>query len=776
MRFFGTVRVTLALIVSGCAGIKLPAGQGDGGGTGGGNGSGGAIGGFGGAGGTRFPSSDAAVTHPLDGMIKSDSPDTITVAGKPKPVHLGVVLSDGTMPARINWSVDNVAIGSVGDDGVFTPNGYVGGVVTVTATVGAGTATTTITVNVDITRYCPTYNMPCQVDGSNMLNPQDTTTLMTGGQDPQFKWLYPYDKTVFPRGLTPPTLQFGGNGGTRAAYLTITAPHFKYQQFSNLNDPLQVTMPPEVWKGLTLTAGPKDTVTASVNKLSGNTGSGPLKQGWLIAPASINGVFYYSTYKNSMLTMPAGQGGIMRIPAGQAATVVVSAGGNLPSNLNGGAQCTACHSVSANGSVMSAGSQNQPTPGSMTTTNPNGDWNPVTSQTYNLDTAGKAAIRTQTTNGQLFSFIGLTPDGGMGLVSGLPPKRNWPFLPHGIFSTPGTASKLIDTTTGMDIAAPSLGPLVQYATTPAFSPDGAHVAFINGDKLGAACTDVTCTGACLTSCQRVLSEMDFDGKASPPVFSNVRDLVTDAGPGKAVAWPTFLPDGKGVIYQQGDSLDSSQFVSDGAPLTPQFGELRLVESADKTIKTLNAINGRDDAGMLYLPYGEMVEGRMNYEASVLPVAVGGYYWVLFTSRRAYGNTISPTSGDPAGNDPFAFPANPSARKKIWIAAIDIDHPGKTDPSHPAFYLPGQELHTANMRAFAALAPCKANTMSCETGADCCGGFCRETSRGADGIPVLQCVPPPVNTCSNTFELCKTAADCCSAADQCINSRCSQVIQ
>jgi hypothetical protein len=41
---------------------------------------------------------------------------------------------------------------------------------------------------------------------------------------------------------------------------------------------------------------------------------------------------------------------------------------------------------------------------------------------------------------------------------------------------------------------------------------------------------------------------------------------------------------------------------------------------------------------------------------------------------------------------------------------------------------------------------------------------------------LQCVPPPVNTCSNTFELCKTAADCCSAADQCINSRCSQVIQ
>jgi hypothetical protein len=91
-------------------------------------------------------------------------------------------------------------------------------------------------------------------------------------------------------------------------------------------------------------------------------------------------------------------------------------------------------------------------------------------------------------------------------------------------------------------------------------------------------------------------------------------------------------------------------------------------------------------------------------------------------------------------------------------------------------LPGQELHTSNMRAFAALAPCKANSVSCETGADCCGGFCRETSRSADGTPVLQCVPPPVNTCSNTGEPCTTAQDCCILHDQCINGRCSYIIE
>ncbi len=261
-------------------------------------------------------------------MIKSDSPDTITVSGKPSPVHLSVQLNDGTTPPRVTWTVDNVAVGSVGDDGVFTPNGFVGGVVTVSATVGSGVATTTVTVNVDIT------------DDPKTLNTQDLATLKAGGSNPQFKWLYPYDKTVFPRGLAPPVIQFAGNDGTRATFMTVTLPHFRYTQYTNLNDPLQIKIPPMIWKGLTLTAGPKDPVNVSINKLAGNTGSGPLTQTWFIAGASINGVFYYSTYKGSMLAN--GQGGILRIPAGQDAQLVVSAGGNPATGTPSPARRTTC--------------------------------------------------------------------------------------------------------------------------------------------------------------------------------------------------------------------------------------------------------------------------------------------------------------------------------------------------------------------------------------------------------------------------------------------------
>src|SRR5262249_42534511 len=148
------------------------------------------------------------------------------------------------------------------------------------------------------------------------------------------------------------------------------------------------------------------------------------------------------------------------------------------------------------------------------------------------------------------------------------------------------------------------------AQTPTFSPDGLHAAF-NHTNVGAG----------------HLSMVDFDGTQSPPVFSNFKDVAVDAA--KTLAWPSFLPDSNPLAYQEGDS-----FVTE----TGSLGELRLVEIASGQINKLDALNGYAPDGSFYLPWGAAQDGQVQYEPTVLPRPIGGYYWVMFSSRRAYGNT------------------------------------------------------------------------------------------------------------------------------------------
>ncbi|HEV8247515.1 MAG TPA: hypothetical protein VGP93_17180, partial [Polyangiaceae bacterium] len=223
-------------------------------------------------------------------------------------------------------------------------------------------------------------------------------------------------------------------------------------------------------------------------------------------------------------------------------------------------------------------------------------------------------------------------------------------------------------------------------------------------------------------------------------------------------WPTFTPDGESVIFHAGSSAEFEA-------AEPNTGELYRVDVASRQVSRLDAANGRS-GGAAYLAQEEL---NLNFVPTVLPVAVGGYYWVMFTSRRAYGNSVAPGAPGELGAGRFA---KASPRKKIWVAAIDLDYSGKVDPSHPAFYLDGQELAAGNLRPFAALEPCREQGASCESGADCCERFCREVDRDAQGTPILQCVPPPESGCSNLDEACGAAADCCNSAQLCIGGRCA----
>jgi hypothetical protein len=232
---------------------------------------------------------------------------------------------------------------------------------------------------------------------------------------------------------------------------------------------------------------------------------------------------------------------------------------------------------------------------------------------------------------------------------------------------------------------------------------------------------------------------------------------------KLAGWPFVLPDNKAVVFQQGTTADFSGgnvgISLDGLigfPLLPTptvgpYGNLFILDLASSKATMLAQAMGyatEQDAasGTSYLPFAS-VEKNMNYYPTASPVAAGGYFWVFFDSERHYGNQ--------------------GLHRQLWGTAITISADGSyvSDPSHPAFYLTGQEFGTGNHRAFTALDPCLADGASCTTGIDCCGGFC------TNGV----CGKPSEPRCSMTDEACTTTADCCNQADSCINGYCGSLL-
>jgi hypothetical protein len=148
--------------------------------------------------------------------------------------------------------------------------------------------------------------------------------------------------------------------------------------------------------------------------------------------------------------------------------------------------------------------------------------------------------------------------------------------------------------------------------------------------------------------------------------------------------------------------------------------------------------------------------------------------MVFTSRRMYGNvaTIDPWMSDPRDYDHTKDPTT----KKLWVAAIDLDVNSPEfnikvgeDPSHPAFYLPGQELLAGNTRGFWAIDPCKSDGKKCESGVECCSGFCQKDETAGE----LTCGRKRYQ-CAREFDHCETAKDCCNSEAACVNHICTKL--
>jgi hypothetical protein len=623
-------------------------------------------------------------TATIDVTNGTSSPATFTA--------IATYADQTTGPVEATWAFDKLPLALVDDMGVVTANGDLGGQGTVTASVGTLSATASVTVKLHF------------ADNAAGLSPADQALFDNPDGDPSGTLLYPYDKTVFARGLLAPLLQWDGGAAGDAYQITLTEPFADATFYVNADPPSRASIPEAVWTALTESnaGGP---LALSIKRLSGGQAHQAMTESWTIAQGSLRGSIYYWAVNTGQL---------MKIAPGAASPSVVfdsgpadQLGTPAPANYNGATppwesgggnkRCVACHTVSKDGSRIAAVFEKQGSTAS--------PWG-----TVDL-TASPPSVLQITPYDSSAIYLALTPDGS-----------------HAVQNDVDLSMGLVDAGTGAPIAS-ALDAIADDVADPAFSPDGKLLAFssyVDG----------------YYPVEFYRADLDlFDFDAGTSAFTNRRTIA--AGGAEAIAFPSFSPDSDWIVYQKGDysraKYGTSQVGADDLYLTDVAGQAGQIALAAASGAGLDAKNQ-----------------HIAYQPTVNPIAVGGYIWVVFVSPRDYGNSMRSTSNPTYEN-----------RKQLWVAAVDVNPQPGQDPSHPAFWLPGQDASTINMSGYWALEACHQEGQSCEQGFECCSGFCQPDSSGN-----YVCIPPP-GGCAHDGEKCDTAADCCdSASHDCIGGYCA----
>jgi hypothetical protein len=250
---------------------------------------------------------------------------------------------------------------------------------------------------------------------------------------------------------------------------------------------------------------------------------------------------------------------------------------------------------------------------------------------------------------------------------------------------------------------------------PAWSPDGKKIAGVcNMDPFGWT----------FDSNNGDLFVADIDPTGT--MITNSMAIVPKAGGAGRPAYPSFSPDSKYLAFGR-----------------PTYGS----RSIDQGTLWLAGVDG---SGAVELANAEKADGK-SFNPVFAPLRAGGYYWIVFISRRDYGNQL-------VGQN----------RQQLWITAVDDPLTPGVDPSHPPFYVRGQESCAKSENAYYALDPCKDIGQDCTSGVDCCGGQCVKDPNTMKYV----CGTPPSGMCSDNGNACKVKADCCDPAADCVDGFCT----
>lgn len=661
--------------------------------------SGSAGGGLGGDGGSIFTGHGPVVSLVVDPPMATI--DVQNGMAMPAAFQAIATYQDGAKEAiAASWSFDRPDIALIGTStGELAASGKLGGKGIVKATSAGLSATAEATIRLYIS------------DNSAGLGISEIAAFDTPDPAASGTLLYPYDKTVFGRGILAPEIMWNGGAAGDAWLVHLKQDFVEAKYYIKADPPSGFLMTEEFWNSLTVSNAGED-VQVAVSRLSGGKAYSPMTETWKIAQGSLRGSIYYWAVNTGQL---------MKISPGSASPSLVfdsgaydQVGTPAPPDYDGyqppwtqgvnNKRCVACHVVSKDGSRLAALFERKGQ-----TASPWGTLDLTLQQPQVIQMTSYATSQA--------IYLGLSPDGQFAVENTSTMRLN-----------------LRNATTGAAITS-ALDTIPESACDPAFSPDGKLLAFSSN-----------VTGNYPVEFWRAdLDVFDFD--AATQAFTNRRQIA--AGGNLAIAFPSFSPDSRWIVYQKGDysraKYGSSSVGHDDlyiADVAKGVGEIAL-----------DATNG--------VGYLDPKNRQINYEPRVNPIAVGGYFWVVFVSPRDYGNRMASASNPTYEN-----------RKQLWVAAIDVNpQPGK-DPSHPAFLLRGQDLSTTNMSGYWALEACKQVGSGCSQGFECCTGFCQPDGNGNYG-----CVEPPVGQCSQIGEKCATDADCCGSSSgiDCIGGFCATTV-
>jgi len=607
---------------------------------------------------------------------------------------VGVYDDGSTAAGSCDWSLDAYVIGDLRDF-LFRPYGTQGGTTTVRCVTPDHEASTSVTVRL---RHLSNTAGISDAELASLTSSVVADPAVT-------RLLYPYDRTVFPRGLgAAPEVMWAAPAAGDVYALTYSEQFASATWVFTADDPARSQLPLDVWSSLQASNDGRTPLEVTLYRLAGGAGGtayrGPQHR-WTLSTANLGGsVLYWEASR------AAGTGGTRRLPLGGAPSEVVTG------------TCIGCHAVSRDGSVLAAGETSS---GSHT------GWDLPD---------GMSRFHAGTQSG----YRAVSPDGDV--IAWVPCGRSDP-------DYQGEPLAFSDSATGTELAETGLESM-GLTNTPAFSQLGDMIAFSIR------------TGSPEGTYHNVFRDSDlgiarFD--ATTRRASDPRVLFVGEGL-EFVGHPSFTPDDAHVAFQRGtQSRNRAGAGNEGAwSDEPSLADLWMIGTDGGALVRLEqASNG----GVL------PVDRRHSYHPIVSPVAQGGYFWVVFTSLRTYGNRHTITA-DHNYRECTDMGFENCRAMQLWVAAIDISSELDADPSHPAFWLPGQLLDHSNFDAYWSLDACRPTGESCEAGFECCEGACLHDDTGAS--PTGRVCGAP-GACSADTDACETTADCCTGLI-CVGTTCT----